>query len=52
MIPNIFHSSIEKLNLTPRLFLSDRGSENTILGGIQKYLRREHSDTVAGDESF
>ena len=43
---------IEKLNLIPRLVRSDRGSENTIHGGIQKYLRREDSDTVAGDESF
>ena len=31
---------------------SDCGSENTILSRIQKYLRREHSDTIAGDAFF
>ena len=31
---------------------SDYGSENTILSRIQKYLRREHSDTIAGDAFF
>ena len=52
VIPAYFIQCIEKLNLIPRLVRSDRGSENTILGGIQKYLHREHSDAIAGDESF
>ena len=52
VIATYFIECIEKLNLIPCLVRSDRGSENTILGGIQKYLRREYSDNVAGDESF
>ena len=52
VIATYFIHCIEKLNLIPRLVRSDRGSENTILGGILKYLRREHGDAVAGDESF
>ena len=52
VIATYFIQCIEKLNLIPRLVRSDRGSENTILGGTLKYLRREHGNAVAGDESF
>ena len=52
IIVKYFIECTEKPNLIPRPVRSDRGSENTILGGIQKYLRREHNDAVAGDEIF
>ena len=52
VIATYFIECIEKLSLIARLARSDRGSENTILGGIQKYLPREHSDSLACDESF
>ena len=52
IIVTYFIECTEKLNLIPRPVRSDRGSENTILGEIQKYLRREHNDAVAGDEIF
>ena len=39
VIATYFIEYIEKLNLIPCLVQSDRGFENTILGGIQKYSR-------------
>ena len=38
------------MDYTGHLVRLDRGSENTILGGIQKYLRLEHIDAIASDE--
>ena len=42
--------TLVKINLC--LNPSDCGSENTILRRIQKYLRRKHSNTIAGDAFF
>ena len=36
----------------PTIIRSNRGSENTVIGGIQMYLRQHHQDTFSGEKSF
>ena len=36
----------------PTIIRSDRGSENTVIGGIQMYLRQHHLDNFSGEKSF
>ena len=39
-------------NIMPKIVRSDRGNENSLLSGIQPYLRHNHNDSLAGDKSF
>ena len=34
------------------LVRADRGSENSVLGGIQRFFRRNHDDSLAGNVSL
>ena len=36
----------------PKIIRSDRGSENTIIGGIHVYLRQNHGDNFSGEKSY
>lgn len=47
-----FVNCLMEHKLVPRLMRTDRGSENIIIGGIQRYLRRDCDDDNAGYNSF
>ena len=47
-----FLNTISSLSNVPRLVRADRGSENIILGGMQRFFRRNHVDSLAGWNSF
>ena len=54
--PNIialyFIKCVDRLHLVPRCIRVDRGSENVVTGGMQRFFRRHGTDNSAGDESF
>ena len=43
---------VQLLTGMPRLLRSDCGTENSHIAFIQPFLRRNHSDSFAGTESF
>ena len=43
---------IRQLRLVPREIRSDRGTENTIICGIQRFLRRNAEDLISNKNSF
>lgn len=43
---------LKELKLVPRQLRSDWGSENTLIYGIQRVLRRNSNDSVSGRRSF
>ena len=47
-----FIKCVRSFQFVPRLVRADRGSENVVLGGIQRYLRRNCADSFAGQVSF
>ena len=47
-----FIQSITELGRIPQIVRGDRGSENTTLCGIQRFLRRNFSDSFLGYDSF
>ena len=53
--PNVvslyFINCMEELKLLLKIIRSDRGSENTVIGGIQMYLRQNHRDNFSGEKS-
>lgn len=49
---NHFFDYIQETNIVPRVIRTDRGSENVTIGGIQRYLRRNHQDRFSGNASF
>ena len=42
---------MEELKLLLKIIRSDRGSENTVIGGIQMYLRQNHRDNFSAEKS-
>ena len=52
VVGSYFLNSIKTLNLLPRCIRGDRGSENTTVCGIQRFLRRADRDSVSGIKSF
>ena len=52
VIGSCFLNTVKTLSKVPRLIRSDRGSENVILGGIQRFFRRLHTDWQSGVNSF
>jgi hypothetical protein len=44
-------SSIER-NIIPKILRADRGTENSLLSGIQPTLRDKHNDSFSGSKSF
>ena len=45
VIANYYLCCIKELNLTPRVVRDKRGTEDVILCGIQRFLRRNHTDS-------
>lgn len=52
IIASYFLHTIKELQLIPRCIRADRGSENILIGGMQRFFRRHHTDGVAGIASF
>ena len=52
MIAGYYISEVEKNGVCPRIIRSDRGSENVLLCDIQRFMRRNHDDRRAGEQSF
>ena len=52
VIANYYLCCIKKLNLIPRVVRGDRGTENVIVCGIQRFLRRNHTYSQSKDKSF
>ena len=42
---------MEELKLLLKIIRSDRGSENTVIGGIQMYLRQNQRDNFSAEKS-
>uniref|UniRef100_A0A7M5WYA2 Integrase core domain-containing protein n=1 Tax=Clytia hemisphaerica TaxID=252671 RepID=A0A7M5WYA2_9CNID len=43
---------IKETKFVPRLIRTDRGTENVNICGIQRFFRRSHNDSFAGQRSF
>ena len=52
VIANYYLCCIKKLNLIPRVVRGDRGTENVIVCRIQRFLRRNHTDSQGKDKIF
>ena len=52
IVGSYFLRCIEHLKNVPRCVRTDRGSENIIIAGIQRYFRRNGTDQMAGQASF
>ncbi|CAD6232784.1 GSCOCG00012237001-RA-CDS [Cotesia congregata] len=47
-----FLKTVKKLKFLPTLIRSDKGSENGLIGELQIFLQKNHTDNLAGDKSF
>ena len=52
IIASYFINCVKELEIIPQLLRADRGSENVIAGGIQRFMRRRFTDSLAGHGSF
>jgi len=52
IIGGYFVEAIKDFGGCPRIVRADRGTENTIVAEIQRYIRRNGADPLAGDKSF
>ena len=52
VISSYYTKALEQLSAAPRRVRADRGTENGTVCGIQRFLRRNHSDSFAGEKSF
>ena len=52
VIANFYLCCIKELNLIPRVVRGDRGTGNVIVCGIQRFFRRNHTDSQSKDRSF
>lgn len=52
IVAKFYLDAIYKLQLVPRCIRADRGSENIVLGGIQRFFRRNFNDSCNGLKSF
>ena len=52
IVAKYFVTCLNDLNLVPRKVRTDRGSENIVIAGIQRFLRRFHQDSASAKESF
>ena len=51
-ICSLFIESVNELGAVPRKIVADRGTENVYVAGAQRFLRRHHDDSMAGEKSF
>jgi len=49
---SLFTRYIKKLKAVPRKVVADRGTENVLIAGCQRFIRRFHTDTQSGYNSF
>ena len=52
VIANYYLCCIKQLNLIPHVVRGDHGTENVIVCEIQRFLRRNHTDSQSKDKSF
>lgn len=52
VVASFYMDAVNRLQRIPRCIRADRGSENAVLGGIQRYFRRNFSDSCSGSLSF
>ena len=52
VIANYYVCCIKELNLIPHVFRGDHGTENVIACGIQRFLRRNYTNSQSKDKSF
>ena len=52
VIANYYLCCIKELNLIPHVVRGDNGTENVTVCGIQRFLRRNHTDSQSNDKSF
>ena len=52
VIANYYLCCIKELNLIPRVVRGDRGTENVTECEIQRFIRRNHTDSQSKDKSF
>ena len=52
IIASYYLKLVRENRVVPRLVRADRGSENSELGGIQKFFQRNHGDSLAGNISL
>ena len=52
IIADIYIKCISKSMIVPKILRADRGSENVLIGGLQRSFRREHGDVFSGVRSF
>ena len=52
IIASYYLQVVKENRVVPRLVRADRGSENSVLGGIQRFFRRNHVDSLAGNVSL
>ena len=50
VIANYYLCCVKELNLISRVVRGDRGTENVIACGIQRFFRRNHSDSQSKDK--
>ena len=49
LVGTLYQNSVSQSKITPRLVRSDRGSENVVIAGLQRYFLRS---TNFGNSSF
>ena len=52
MIADVFVKHISNVMITPQIIRSDRGSENVVIGALQRYFRINFEDSFSGEKSF
>ena len=52
VIANYYLCCIKELNLIQRVVRGDRGTENVTVCEIQRFIRRNHTDSESKDKSF
>ena len=51
-IADIYIKCISKSTIVPQILRADRGSQNLLIGGLQRFFRTEHGDAFSGVRSF
>ena len=51
-ISTLYLQSVENLKILPRCVRTDRGTENVIICGCQRFFRRNFTDSASGQHSF
>ena len=52
IIASYYLKLVKANRVVPRFVRADRGSVNSVLGEIQKFFRRNHDDSLAGNISL